>query len=143
MLWHIYLRKGQVFVPTVSKTDAGFFMDTNPVAVHAANDLNGIIGAIETTISRGNPVVPAPCRGSFPAPIVLEHAKVKSWATFEKAAVCWKVRLKEVAYQLCPMRKNPAGGWEDDLAKVENHSTPQGLARRICELIEIEPTRQP
>jgi hypothetical protein len=133
MFWHVYLRKGQVFVPTVSKTDAGFFMDTNPVAVHSTADLNGIIAAIEATIARGNPVVSAPRRGSFPAPVVLDYAKVKSWATFEESAVCWKVRLKQSVYQLCPTRKNHEGGWEDDPAKIETHASPHSVARRICE----------
>jgi hypothetical protein len=136
MLWHIYLRKGQVFVPTVSKTDAGFFMDANPVAVHHADDIDGMVGAIEMAISRGNPVLPAPARGNFSAPVVLEHAKVKSWSTFEKSAMCWKVRRRESTYQLCPMRKNASGGWEDDSAKTETHATPQDVARRICELIQ-------
>jgi len=135
MLWHIYLRRGQVFVPTVSRTDAGFFLDVNPVAVHKSDDFEGIANAIVASISRGNPVTVAPNRGSFPAPVILEHAKVKSWSTFEKSATCWKVRLKESLYQLCPMRRNSAGGWEDDLSKIEIHSDARSLAHRISELI--------
>lgn len=135
MLWHIYLRKGQVFVPTVSRTDSGFFMDSNPVSVHAVTDGKAIINAIEAAILRGNPVIQTPSRGSFLVPIILEHAKVKSWATFEKSAVCWKVRSKESAFQLCPMRKSPTGGWEDDPTKIEIHATPKEIAQRVWAII--------
>ena len=135
MIWYIYLRKGLVFVPTVSRTEAGYYMDINPVAVHAASDYAGIVDSILTSISRGNPVIATPSRGNYPAPVILAHAQVKSWGTFEKSAVCWKVRLKESEYQLCLMRKSHGRGWEDDPAKTENHATPSELARRICELI--------
>jgi hypothetical protein len=135
MLWHIYLRKGQVFVPTVSKTDAGLFLDTAPVAAHSIDDVSGIIAAVEAAIARGNPIVPTPTRGSFPAPVVLEYAKVKSWATFEKSAACWKIRFKDGSYQLCPMRKNASGGWEDDPVKIEIYSSAQSVARRAGEVM--------
>lgn len=135
MLWHIYHRKGQVFVPTVSKTDAGFFLDSNPVAVLDARDEVGIMLAIQTAVARGNPVATAPDRESFPPPAVLEHAKVKSWSTFEKSALFWKIRLKDAVYQVCPTRKSATGGWETDTSRIEECTTGKDVARKVCEMI--------
>lgn len=114
MLWHVYLRKGVIFVPTVAKTDAGFFMDIDPVTVVDSANHEGVVDAIKATISKGNPTVATPTRGTFPKPVVLPYANVKSWVTFEKNAFCWKISRNELGFQLRPQRKNFAGGWEDD-----------------------------
>ncbi|MBP1152672.1 hypothetical protein [Methylocaldum sp. RMAD-M] len=119
MLWHVYLRKGIVFVPTVAKTEAGFFLDIDPVAVLESSDRQQVSEAIKAAILKGNPTVPTPTRAAFPKPVVLNYANVKSWATFERNAYCWKVTGKDSAFQLCPQRKNPSGGWEDDPTNAE------------------------
>lgn len=140
MLSRIYLHKGRIFVPTVSKTDAGFFMETSPVTVIEARDASGTIRAIEAAIVAGNPATVAPRRADFPQPVVLQYAKVASWAAFEKSAVCWSIRLKESRYQVCPMRKSASKGWEDEPTRVETYATPQAAAQRVSELIaQISP----
>lgn len=119
MLWHIYLRKGTVFVPTVAKTEAGFFVDVDPVAVIESSDHASIVDAIKATVIKGNPIIETPTRAAFPKPVILGYANVKSWATFEKSALCWIISKKENILQLRPQRKNPDRGWEDDPDKVQ------------------------
>jgi hypothetical protein len=138
MLFNFYLRKGQVFVPTVAKTEAGFFMDLNPVSVVEVGNPDAVAQAIVATIEKRNPIVPTPTRGTFPTPVILAHAKVKSWATFEKSALCIKVVLNGSIYQIRPMRKSPSGGWEDDPARIESlpvGAAPKDVARRVVELL--------
>lgn len=127
MLCHIYLRKGTVYVPTVAKTEAGFFVDVEPVAVIEGSDRARIADAIKKTIIKGNPTIETPTRLTFPKPVVLSYANVKSWATFEKSSLCWKASKKESVLQLRPQRKNPNGGWEDDPEKVEIFTGPMAI----------------
>ena len=119
MLWHIYLHKGTVFVPTVAKTEAGFFFDVEPVAVIERFDHVRIADAIKWVVIKGNPVIETPTRLTFPKPAVLNYANVKSWAAFEKKALCWIVTKKEDVLQVCPQRKKPTGGWDDDTERKE------------------------
>lgn len=120
-------------------------MDVNPVAVHEREDGAGIVSSIAMTIAKGNPVVATPSRSGFPKPAILEHAKVKTWATFEKSAQCWNINEKEGVYQICPARRSITGGWEADAARliiVAPQPTPRSLAKRVVELINA-PTGQP
>jgi len=119
MLAHLYLRKGMVFIPVVAKTDSGFYLDIEPVAVAEASDRDGLMRAIKEALSRDNPVIPTPMRDAFPKPVVLKYANVKSWSTFEKGTSLWSVDAKDSVYQIRPQRKHPEGGWEDDPAKTE------------------------
>lgn len=97
MLCHIYLRKGTVYVPTVAKTEAGFFVDVEPVAVIEGSDRARIADAIKKTIIKGNPTIETPTRLTFPKPVVLSYANVKSWATFEKSSLCWKASKRKAS----------------------------------------------
>src|SRR5262249_22949805 len=124
---------------TVAKTDAGFFMDVSPVAVHELADAEGVKAAIVAALAQGNPKAAAPSRGAFPKPAVLEYAKVKTWSTFEQSALCGNISQKDGAYQLRPMRRSATRGWEDDPAKMETFSIEQGpgaIGRRMVELLK-------
>jgi hypothetical protein len=40
-LWLLFLRKGQAFIPTMARTDAGFYMGVEPVEVVDMRDQIG------------------------------------------------------------------------------------------------------
>lgn len=82
--WLLILRKGRAFIPTMAKTDAGFYMGIEPVEVVDASDHSGLQEALIRSISRGNPSVSTPGRDNYPEDPLLKHAGVKSLATFEK-----------------------------------------------------------
>ena len=67
MLWHVYLRKGIVFVPTVARTQAGYYLDIEPVAAISATDAEAVRDVVKQAITRGNPLVPTPTRATFPS----------------------------------------------------------------------------
>ncbi len=114
MLWNLYLRSVTVYLPTVAQTDAGFYLDLEPVQVVSVADTPALRRAIQQTLASGNPRVPSPSRGKFPKPVVLKYANVKSWAIFERSTLYWKVVEKDGIYQIIPGRRAQTGGWEDD-----------------------------
>ena len=136
MLWHVYLRKGTVFVPTVAKTDAGFFIDVEPVAVVESTNRQEIISAIKAAIGSGNPIVATPTRAEFPKPVVLKYANVKSWATFEKNAFCWTVKKNASAFELHSPRMNVPKPWEEGPAKIETFDTEAAIDVLSCSIAD-------
>jgi hypothetical protein len=140
MLWHFYLRNDTAFVPTMGQTEAGFYLDIEPVEVVPAKDIQALRGAIQQAINRGNPRVSTPSRATFPKPVVLRHAKVKSWSAFEKGAMNWKVIEKDGNYQIKPGRKHPERGWEDDPTQTETllpGTTVDTVAQRVASLMQV------
>src|SRR5882672_2271708 len=119
MLWNVYLRNGIAFIPTVAQTDAGFFLDIDPVAVISATDAEALQDPIKQAMGRGNPKVPTPTRAAFPKPVVLKYAKVKSWSAFEKGCLNWTIVVEDGVYHIKRGRKRPDHGWEDDPKHIE------------------------
>ncbi len=132
-----------VYVPTVAQAEAGghlgYFMNIDPVEVVSVTDTENLQRAIKAAINKGNPVVPAPTRDTFPKPVLPKYAKVKSWSAFERGTLPWTIEEKSGIYQIAPGRKRPDRGWEDDPTKIE--SLPPGttldeVARRVVALVQ-------
>src|SRR3989442_938141 len=111
MLWHIYLRNEKAYIPTVAQTEAGFYLDVEPVSVALASDSKAVQSTIKEAIKRGNPIVPAPSRSSFPRPVVLKYANLKSWSAFEREASCWTITEKDGCFEIKGALKAASGGW--------------------------------
>jgi hypothetical protein len=139
-VWHLYLRNGMVYVPTMAQAEAGPRLDIDPVEVVSVTDTEALQRAIKEVMSKGNPVIPAVTRDTFPKPVVLKYAKVKSWSAFEKGTLLWTIEEKSGIYQIAPGRKRPDRGWEDDPEKIE--SLPPGttldeVAKRVVALVQL------
>jgi hypothetical protein len=138
MLWQLYIRNGMVYVPTVAKTEAGFYMDIDPVRAVPATEPDTLRAAIIEAISNGNPVVPTPTRAAFPKPVILRHAGVKSWSTFEKSATYWEILETDGGYRIGPGKRSAAGGWEEDPERGEflpPGTTVDIVAQRVATLL--------
>ena len=144
MLWNVYFRKGTVLIPTVAKTEAGFYLDINPVDAVHVTDAQAIRSAITRAVSTGNPTIPTPTRAAFPKPVVLSYVNVKSWYAFEREAECWEIVIEKDVYQIKTMRKSSSKGWEDDPEILETIPAKNGVevvAQRVCELLQSASSR--
>jgi hypothetical protein len=136
-MWHFYIRKGKAYVPTVAQTDAGFFLDIEPVTVLPADDREALVRAIVGVISAGNPTVAAPVRGAYPTPVVLQVAGVKTWSTFEKSARCYTVYRTESRCEI-PAMERAADGWVENpqrARKLPLSSSHDDVARALVEQV--------
>ena len=82
MLTEIYLRKDAVYLPTVAKTEAGFYCAIDPVTVVAIGDSDALRSAIKQSLAKENPMIRTPARDAWPEPVVLKYAKVKYFGPF-------------------------------------------------------------
>jgi hypothetical protein len=119
MVLNLYLRDGQVYLPTMAQTEAGFFLDVEPVETVPVDDGEALREAIVHAMSRGNPKIATPSRTSFRKPVILKYAKVKSWSEFERNCSNWAVEEQNGHFQIRQAKKRLDRGWEDDPALVE------------------------
>ena len=86
MLINIYWNKrdGSVIVPTVAQTEAGYWLDIDPVELGSWSNPESVKAAVERAYERSGQVVPTPSRQNFPKPVVLSHSSAKTLGDFEK-----------------------------------------------------------
>lgn len=135
-MWHVYVRKDTVFVPDVARTEAGFFLDVEPVRVAKLSDLQSLALAIEQAMVSGNPRVPTPTRAAFPKPVILKPAGVKNWNSFVERGACFTVFRGEGELEITETGRNDDGEWVDAPSlnqKLSGDSTALDIATRIAE----------
>jgi hypothetical protein len=133
----LFVRSGIVYIPVAAKTEAGFYMDIEPVEVAPVSDTEAFRKAIMQTIARGHPIIPTPSReAGFPKPVVPQYAKVKSWKTFEKGATYWTFNEKDGAYHIEQWQKRDKGGWLPDPERREVLPTATTLDQAFQRLID-------
>ncbi len=86
MLIQVFWNKinGDVIVPTVVQTEAGYWLGIEPVECASWSDLRSVIVAVQHADARNGRIVPTPSRQNFPKPAVLPYSTVKSMNDFEK-----------------------------------------------------------
>jgi hypothetical protein len=91
MLVSCTLKNGIVYVPTVAKTQAGFYMQQEPVTVLPVANTDGLHRAFQEVLEKGNQIIPTPKRNAYPPPILPKYAGAKNWSDFIKGASEWSI----------------------------------------------------
>lgn len=114
----VYLRKGILYLPTMGKMDEGFYRGVEPVGVVPISNTREVREALNTMISRGNPMVPMLRRSEIPPPVLLKYAGVKRWSEFERGMKFWTIDEKDRYFRVAGQRKHQDGGWRDDPKQI-------------------------
>jgi hypothetical protein len=130
----LYLRSGKAYIPTVARTTDGFFLEIEPVAVVDPGDAAALERELKARLAQGTPTVPTPTRDSFPKPVVLAHAGVKSWATFQKSALVWATdgAGPEVDYW---GRLGPTNPQSPDVPAAQRMPATEAIARIVADVV--------
>jgi hypothetical protein len=123
-MWHVYVRKGTAFIPNVAKTEAGFFLDVEPVRVTKFDDFSALTVAIEQAMASGNPQVPTPTRAEVSKPVILKPAGVKNWNAFVERGACFTIFRLEAGVEIAETGRNDDSEWID--APSLNQKLPAG-----------------
>jgi hypothetical protein len=119
MFFHLYLRKGIVFAPTMGLVPGGPYRDMEPVAVAPLSNPGAVRQALRDAISRGNPPAPRYPPGGHPQPVVVKYAGVKSWAAFARGTLPWGIDETDGTYQIIGYSRHPDGWRQDPNQKVD------------------------
>jgi hypothetical protein len=107
----LYVLGNKVIVPTVSRTQAGYNLETEPVASLDLAD-PALPEVLQHVLERGNPIIPTPSRANFPKPVVLSYAGAKSWSEFTEIADRWELTEHNGTYTLARgTRDSDANYW--------------------------------
>ncbi len=111
-----YLRRGTAYVPTMARTEAGYWLGVEPVDVEKVADAGALKGVLLRAINRGNPIVPTPTREHFPPDVMRRHCGMKSFSAFERTAQLWSISKNADSYVIRPWRRSARyrGAWEED-----------------------------
>jgi len=111
-----YLRRGIAYVPTVAKTQAGYWLGIEPVDVERVSDAEALKAVLLRAISRGNPIVPTPSREHFPRDVMRRYCGMRSFSAFERTTQLWSISQHGDEYVICPWRRSERyrGAWEED-----------------------------
>lgn len=112
MQCHIYLdrKTGKVLVPRTVETEAGYWLDVEPVEQASVDDPLAISAIVKKTMEYKHPVVPTPSRSTFPKPVVLAHSAARSWRDFERRNAQFTIlRTAEGQFQIERYRKEQEG----------------------------------
>ena len=138
--WLLFLFKGQALVPTMARTEAGFYMGIEPIEMVDVRDHDAVEQALMRAISRGNPSVPTPSRANFPRNPLLKYAKVKSDSSFDKLTKTWQLSKRDGAYFIIPHRSRKDRGKEEDVERGEAIPADKPLEsvvrRLVCRALE-------
>lgn len=116
-LWSFFVRQGMAYLQPTAKTEAGFFVSTEPVVVVSIQDTELFQKALKEIIGKGNPLVATPLRDAPSKSTLLIKANVKTVAQFEKDAQSWQIEAMDGMYTINQMRRNIGRGWENDPEK--------------------------
>ncbi len=139
MYCSFYLRKGVAFVPTMAKTEAGYWMGVEPVDVQKVDTTEALQRLLLAAIARGNPVVKTPTRQNFPRPLMERYCGMKSLSAFERTATCWSISQDTAGYRISEWRRSKRyrGAREeahDKQITLAANAPLEEVARRTAEL---------
>jgi hypothetical protein len=137
MYLQVYLRKGRVYVPTVAETDAGFYMNVEPVAVIPVADLDALRNAFRDVLARGTIIIPTPKRNAYPPSLLPRYAGVKTDRAFMQQAAHWSIDDKGGEYKIVGYRVHEDGYWVQDPAQKIDFSANSTVDDVIGRMIAI------
>jgi hypothetical protein len=138
-MWHCYLRRGVVYLPTVALIDNGFYLDIEPVAVVSTSNTEALRRALHDVIARGNPPVPSMTREQRRDPLLPKYAGLKTWATFARDASLWSINEEAGIFQIIGYRDADTGGWEQDKDNIKSfppNATDDQVIERMIAILQ-------
>lgn len=91
VLVYLNMKNGQVIIPSKAETEAGFWVDVEPVEVVAIDNPASVVTALRKVCERKLRVIPTPPREALGKSIVLPYATVKTQKVFDAQYALWSL----------------------------------------------------
>lgn len=136
------LKSGTLLLAQSAQTDAGFWMDIEPVIAADLNAEVAVRDAFEAIQTNDVVRIGTPPRDAHPAPVVLQHARIRTWIELERKYCQFSVWTQVEDSSIKIEGWKPAldsQGMEPDPGRVEvlpKGSTIQDLTCRFLAMIE-------
>jgi hypothetical protein len=137
MLYHIYLKKGMVYLPTTVNQGTARYLEVDPVTVVPVVDTEDLRRAMRTTIPKENRFVPPSIEDARKRPVLLKYTGDKSWSAFMRGTLPWSIYEKDGKYQIEGYHVHSKGYWERDKSQTIEFPAGTRLDDVIDRMIEI------
>jgi hypothetical protein len=115
MLYHCYLKKGFIYIPTVVNQGTAVYMDVEPVTVASIADVERLRCTLRDTIPERNDFLAPSVEDAHRPAVVLKYTGDRSWAAFTRTASYWSIYEKGGNYQIEGHKRRPGtGSWTPD-----------------------------
>lgn len=137
----VYHAGGRFFVPALSRTPDGIYIECEPVEVLSAPTADALAAALRRALEREIRRIPTPPRDGYPAPVVRQHAGIRSQREFERVARHWAMERTTDGVALIPSQRAAEGGFTHQPERTERFSGPDAVLRMAERLLEITTER--
>ena len=137
-----YLYREKVVVPTVKQTEAGFYVDSQPVEVHPINDRQSLHSELVQALTKANEVVPTPSADQEAGSVILDKLGLHKWSSFEKSAVMYTIMLGVRYITVYASGRGADGMWSESSSK-QRLFHPKLSREAIADLLIEEMSHQP
>ena len=86
---YLHIKSGRIMVPSISKTEAGFYLDCDPVEMAEVDNALSISLAVRRTLDRGCTQVPTPGRDEFQKWVLLKNTNSKTPRELHRQCLIW------------------------------------------------------
>lgn len=147
-IFHFYLHKEKLIVPTVYETEDGMFVDDNPVSVCNIADQEKLAAAIKSELERGNPKKASGDEsfGYRPGSVILEKLGLKAWAAFEKESLMITCHITDDESKIYVTGRARDGMWAHDIigpARLDKEKSLDEVAAFIAAEVVIKAKTMP
>lgn len=114
----IIVWNNMAYFPTQCQTEAGFFVDCEPV-ISSSPNINGMMTAVQDSLKRGHPQIPTPERHEWKEheSVILKATGARSWKALAKNGRAFGIDWTDQNIILEIDRVDSKGRWEPDLEK--------------------------
>jgi hypothetical protein len=114
MLYHCYLKKGTVYLPTVVNQGIAVYMEIEPVITVPVADTKGLRHALGDMMSKPNAYVAPSIEDARKPPVMLKYTRDRSWSALQRSALCWDIQDKDGQYKIAGHRIHEGRYWKRD-----------------------------
>lgn len=133
----VYHIGGRFFIPALSRTRDGIYIECEPVDALDAPTADALAAALRRAREREIRRIPTPPRHGYPPPVVQRHAGIGSQREFARVARHWTTEWTTDGVALIPSAPAAGGGFAHQPGRSERFSGPDAVLRVAERLLEI------
>jgi hypothetical protein len=141
-LIRFYVRHEKLILPTVAETEAGFYVDMEPIDVFDVTDIEKWKSELYLRLVRGNPLVPTPERSDDPGSAILERLNITKWSTFETSAIMYTIHVGGRYISVYRTGKGSDGMWTQENTDFRQFASRAPLSS-ITNSVALDVIKQP
>jgi hypothetical protein len=141
-LIRFYVRHEKIILPTVAETEAGFYVDMEPIDLFDITAYDNWKSELYLRLVKGNPLVPTPERSDDPGSAILERLNITKWSTFETSAIMYTIHVGGRYISVYRTGKGQDGMWTQDNTNVRQFASKAPLSA-IASTVAEDVIKQP